>query len=92
MLTETSELVEITVMSLGEIRTKVVTTILRDGVEVSKLAPHYVVYPPGSDISEAPAPTQDIADVIWTPEVITKYQEEQAKITEQRAAMAQPKV
>jgi len=48
--------------------------VLRDGVEISRRY-HRHCLSPGSDLSSQHSKVKKIAEAIWTPEVIGKYQE-----------------
>ena len=55
------------------IQVREATIIEKDGVEIAK-SYHRWSFAPGSDVSAMPQSVQDIASVVWTPEVIAAYQ------------------
>ena len=55
------------------IQLRTATVVERDGVEVGRQY-HRQAFVPGSDVSGAPQEVQDIAGVLWTPEVIAAYE------------------
>ena len=56
------------------IQLRTATIIERDGVEVGR-SYHRQAFVPGSDVSSAPAEVRAIANVLWTPEVVSAYVE-----------------
>ena len=54
------------------IQLRAATIVERDGVEVGR-SYHRTVFTPGSDLAEAPAEVQAIANALWTPEVVSAY-------------------
>ena len=73
MLTETKTIDRIEVVNNSTIQVREATIIARDGVEIAK-SYHRYSFAPGSDVSAMPQEVQDIANLIWTPEVIAEYQ------------------
>lgn len=78
MLTETKAIDRIEVVSNATIQVRECTTIERDGVEIAK-SYHRWSFAPGSDVSAMPRSVQDIATLVWTPEVIAEYQAKMAE-------------
>ena len=54
------------------IQLRTATIVLRDGVEIGR-SYHRQAFVPGSDVTTAPQEVQDIASVLWTPEVVSAY-------------------
>ena len=73
MFDESKTIDQITVAEDGTILVREATAIKKDGIEVTKTY-HRWSFTPGSDISAMPQNVQDIASVVWTPEVIAEYQ------------------
>lgn len=49
--------------------------VLKDGKEVGRTY-HRACYMPGSDVTAEPQEVQDVANAVWTAEVLTAYQAE----------------
>jgi len=73
MLTKQVKIDQITVTENGIVLYREATSILEDGVELSKTY-HRSSLTPGQDISAVPANVQAICNAAWTPEVIAAYQ------------------
>ena len=73
MLTKQIKIDEITVTESGVVLYREATSILEDGVELSKTY-HRSSVAPGQDISAVPANVQAICNAAWTPEVVAAYQ------------------
>jgi len=73
MLTKQVKIDQITVTENGIVLYREATSILEDGVELSKTY-HRSSLTPGQDISAVPANVQAICAVAWTPEVVAAYQ------------------
>ena len=87
-LSEQTILAEVTQLPSGEIQSKIVTTVERDGVVISR-ADHYENYQPGADLTNAPEQVKIIAQATWTPETIKPFTAEvTAAIAEQAAERA----
>ena len=54
------------------IQLRTATVVLKDGVEIGRQY-HRSCFVPGDDVSSAPQEVQDIAKVLWSPEVVTAY-------------------
>ena len=54
------------------IQLRTATVVLKDGVEIGRQY-HRGVFAPGDDVTGAPDEVQDIASVLWTPEVVAAY-------------------
>ena len=72
MLTEKKSIDRIEVVNNAIIQVRECTTIERDGVEIAK-SYHRSSFTPGADVSAMPQAVQDIANLVWTPEVIAEY-------------------
>ena len=55
------------------IQVRVATVVEEDGVELGRSYKRHVVHP-GDDVSGEPQEVQDIANALWTSEVIAAYQ------------------
>ena len=55
------------------IQLRVATVVERDGEEIGRQY-HRSVFTPGADLSEAPDEVKTIAEVLWTPAVISAYE------------------
>jgi hypothetical protein len=72
-LTETTKVDQIEIVENGSIQVRTATTIKRDETEISKTF-HRHVLAPGDSITNEDSKVQAIANVIWTEEIITAYQ------------------
>lgn len=72
-LTEESVIDKIEVLEMGQIQVRRADKVLRDGVEISKTY-HRHVLKPSDDLTNEDAKVVAIADVTWTPEVVTAYE------------------
>lgn len=72
MLTKNTIIDQITIGEDKTIFVRQATTILDDGVQISKTF-HRTTLVPGSDLSEQDQSVIDIANLVWTPEVISNY-------------------
>jgi hypothetical protein len=79
-LTETKVIDQITVTENGTLLVREATRVLRDDVQIAHTF-HRWSFVPGADLSEMPQNVKDIANVTWTPEVITAYQAQMANTT-----------
>lgn len=75
-LTKTTAVDQITVTENGIVLYREATTILEDGVEISKKY-HRTSLTPGQDLAGVPANVVAICNVAWTPEVVAAYQSSQ---------------
>lgn len=75
-LTETKVIDKIEVVENGTLQVREATRILKDGEQIAQTY-HRWSFAPGSDVSSMPANVQAIAQVTWTPEVISAYQAQQ---------------
>jgi archaellum component FlaF (FlaF/FlaG flagellin family) len=71
-LTKTTAVDQITVTENGFVLYREATTILEDGVEISKKY-HRSSLMPGQDLTGVPANVAAICNVAWTPEVVAAY-------------------
>ena len=79
-LTKSQSIDQITVTENGTILYREAICILEDGVELSKTY-HRTSLAPASDLTEVPDNVVAIANVAWTPEVISAYQAQIKVIT-----------
>lgn len=73
MLTKQVKIDQITVTENGIVLFREATSILEDGVELSKTY-HRSSLTPGQDLAGVPANVQAICNAAWTPEVVAAYQ------------------
>jgi hypothetical protein len=78
-LTETKVIDQITVTENGTILYREATRILKDGEQIAQTY-HRSSLAPASDLTDVPANVVAIANVAWTTEVVTAYQEQVAKV------------
>ena len=81
-LTKTTAVDQITVTENGVVLYREATTILEDGVEISKKY-HRSSLTPGQDLTGVPANVAAICNVAWTPEVVAAYEAAQAAQTQE---------
>lgn len=74
---------QITVAENGIVLYREVTRIMEDGNELSKTY-HRTSLNPGQNLAGQPANVVAICNVVWTPEVIAKYQADQAAASSSR--------
>ena len=55
------------------IQLRTATVVLKDGEEIGRQY-HREVFSPGDDVTSAPQEVQDIAGVLWSPQVISSYE------------------
>jgi hypothetical protein len=55
------------------IQLRTATVVLKDGEEIGRQY-HREVFSPGDDVTSAPQEVQDIAKVLWSPQVISSYE------------------
>ena len=79
MLTEKKVLDKIEVVNGMFIQVREATIIEKDGVEIAK-SYHRWSFAPGSDVSAMPQSVQDIAALVWTPEVVAEYKAKMAEV------------
>jgi len=72
-LSKSTVIDQITVTENGIVLYREATSILEDGVELSKTY-HRSSLTPGQDLSGVPANVQAICNAAWTPEVVSAYQ------------------
>jgi len=70
---------QVEVLEDGQIQIRKATRVYKDGVEISKTYHRHVLVPDTKDLSNEVQRVQDIANVVWTPEVISVYNEKQAE-------------
>jgi hypothetical protein len=78
-LTETKTIDQITVTENGTILYREATRILKDGEQIAQTY-HRTSLTPASDLTDVPENVVAIANVAWTPDVVTAYQEQVAKV------------
>jgi hypothetical protein len=86
-LTETKVIDKIEVMQTGHIQVREAIKILKDG-EVIAQNFHRFTVAPGESTQDMDTKVVAICAAVHTPEVITAYQAEQARLAEERAAQA----
>lgn len=72
MLTKNTKIDQITIGEDKTIFVRQATTILDDGNQISKTF-HRTTLVPGSDLAGQDQSVIDIANLVWTPEVIADY-------------------
>jgi hypothetical protein len=75
-LTERMIIDLVEVLETGVLQVREATIIEKDGVEITRTFYRYVASP-GDDITNADPKIQNIANAVWTPEVIAAYQASQ---------------
>lgn len=78
-LTEKTIVDKIEVLQDGKIQVREANIIEKDGVELTRTF-HRFVLSPGSDISQQEQKVQDIANVVWTQEIIDAYEQSLGEI------------
>lgn len=79
-LTERKVVDLIEVLESGHLQVREANLVERDGVVIAKTFHRYVISP-GEDVSDKEQKIQDIAAVIWTPEVLQAWQARQQNNT-----------
>lgn len=85
MLQEQKIIDKIEVVENGSLQVREATRILKDGEQIAQTY-HRWTFVPGSDVSSMPANVKAVASAVWTPEVVSAYQTEQARIEAERQA------
>jgi len=67
------------VLEDGTIQVRQAEIITKDGVEIARNFHRWVRHPGDTDAQSDPAPVPTIASAVWTQEVISAYQAQQAK-------------
>ncbi len=80
-LTQNSITDKIEIDNLGIVYVRQAKTIFEDDMEISKTY-HRTVLLPGVDVSDQLENVQAICQIVWTPEVISAYQDKQLKAAE----------
>lgn len=78
MLEKKIEVGLVTILQDGEIQVREDTVVYEDLVEISRTYNRYVSNP-GDDVSGKPQRVRDVANLIWTPEVIEFFIEKRKK-------------
>ena len=78
MYNETKQIDKIEIINGNIIHVREATIITKDNVEIAK-AYHRWSFSPLDDVSGMPQSVQDIANLVWTPEVIAAYQAKMAE-------------
>jgi hypothetical protein len=78
-LTEEKVIDQITVTENGIILYREATRILKDGEQIAQTY-HRSSLAPASDLTDVPENVVAIANVAWTKDVVTAYQEQVAKV------------
>lgn len=84
-LSEIKLIDKIEVVENGTLQVREATRILKDGEQIAQTY-HRWSFAPASDVSAMPANVQAVAQAVWTPEIISAYQQAQA---EAQARLAQ---
>jgi hypothetical protein len=69
----------ISILENGVLQIREDTVILEDGIELSRTY-HREILTPGSDVSDESERVQQVAAIVWTPEVIAAWEIEKAKL------------
>ena len=64
---------KIEILEDGHIQVRRATYIIEDGVRIAGPDYHRVAYHPGADIPSETKLVTDVAALVWSPDVITKY-------------------
>jgi hypothetical protein len=64
---------QITIAEDGVIYCREATRIMEDGMQISQTY-HRLTFSPISNLNDLPNNVKAIADVVWTPEVVSAYQ------------------
>ena len=72
---------KVEVLPNGILQVRRADIVLKDDVEVGRTYHRHCVHP-GSDYSGEPAVVQQIASSVWTPEVVSAYEAQQAEAME----------
>ena len=75
MITKDTKIDQITITENGIILVREVTRYTDEGLEVTSTF-HRTSYAPSNDTSNLPEKVKVIADVVWTEEVITAYNQQ----------------
>jgi len=67
------------VLEDGTIQVRQAEIITKDGVEIARNFHRWVRHPGDTEAQSDPAPVPAIASAVWTQEVISAYQAQQAK-------------
>jgi hypothetical protein len=73
MITKTTIIGLLSIMDDYRFQVRTDTVISEDGTELSRTY-HRVVLEPGDDVSTQPKLVQDVAGLLWTPEVVSDWQ------------------
>lgn len=73
-LTETTKIDKIEVIENNSIQIRTANIIERDGIEISRIFHRHVIHP-GEDISKEDQKIKEIANALWTNDVINAYKE-----------------
>lgn len=82
-LSEIKLIDKIEVVENGTIQVREATRIMKDGEQIAQTY-HRWSFAPASDVSAMPANVQAVAQAVWTPEVISAYQQAQARAVEEQ--------
>ena len=83
-LTESTSIDRVEIDSIGNIGVRRSTSIFRDS-ELVTTTYHRWTLAPGDDVSAMPKTVQDIAALVWTPEILQAYQERTRANTENQS-------
>lgn len=76
--TEEKSVASINVTSVNSIEVLEVTTVFKDGQEITKTNMRYA-FMPGDDISEMDDKVKSIASIVWTSEVVAEWNSRKAQ-------------
>ena len=69
---------QVEVLEDGQIQVRKATRVYKDGVEISK-SYHRHVLAPEADLTNEVKKVKDIAEVVWTENIVTKYKAKKDK-------------
>jgi len=75
---ESKESYQVEVTELGHVQVRKAIRLFKDGVEISKTY-HRHVLAPGDNLDNEIQKVKDVANAVWTEEVIADYQASQIK-------------
>lgn len=90
-LTERSLIDKIEILENGTIQVRQANIVERDGIEIAKTYHRWVLVP-GQDLSGQEQRVRDVANAVWTTEVISAYLASLPKILESLPLSSEPEV
>jgi len=79
-LASTTVIDKVEVLENGTIQVRQAEVITKDGVEITRTFHRWLRSPGDTEAQSDPAPVPAIASAVWTQEVISAYQAQQAKL------------